>query len=81
MTDDNDFFLFVEDREKLRFMHRKPGRDGRCSTTCYAPVELYLGLKNERDVSRELFRGLYAYAAQKRGWPEPPPLPPYHDGR
>lgn len=73
---DNEFFVFVEDRDRLSFRHRKPGRDGVASTTCYAPVDLYLGVRTEREVTRELIREMYAYAAAKRGWDEPPPPPP-----
>lgn len=76
---DQEWFLFVEDRDKVKHLHRRAGADGLESTTCYAPVALFLADDTERDVVRDLLRGLYAYCATKRGWPEPPPLPGYID--
>ncbi len=77
--DDQWLYLFVEDRDKLSFRHTRNKRLGEESTTCYAPVEMFLSDVSERDVLRGLIRELYVYAAKKRGWSPPPPMPPYHE--
>lgn len=77
VPDDLIPFLWIEDRDDLRFRLVRAAR--RPTLTCYAPASMFEGDRSLRDVHRELCREMWVYAAKKAGWPEPPPLPPYHE--
>jgi hypothetical protein len=68
--------VVVDDLDKKRLVHRRVrGDNEEYSVTSYAPVDLFLGEADERDVLRNLTRELYAFTVKKRGWPAPPGAP------
>ena len=40
-----------------------------------APAEMFLGDVSQQDVYRDLTMRAYTWAAERFGWPPPPPLP------
>lgn len=81
VPDDLNRFLWIEDREDVRFRFVRAAKEPSLTCYAYAPASLFQGEQSGRDVHRELRRKMWVYAAKKAGWPEPPPLPPYHKAR
>lgn len=75
---DLDMYLWIEDREDLRFRYHRATPEP--SISCYLPAWMLVGRSpHQREVFRDLRRQAFVHAAKRAGWPEPPPLPPYHE--
>ncbi len=77
-----DLDLWVRKREGVTFeFGSKKSAKELC---CDVPVSLFSGEGERhrevyREVYREIRREMFVRMAQRAGWPEPPPLPPYHE--
>jgi hypothetical protein len=66
----------ISTRSSTKF---KPPRRPHGKLTYIAPVSEFTAGEAPRDTFRRLHREIWVAAALRYGWPEPPPLPPYHD--
>lgn len=70
------FFIFVLDDRKRFGIRSHLHKDGDTVVTVGVPAEMFLGDGSKQDVYREITMRAYTWAAEKFGWPPPPPLPP-----
>jgi len=67
-------YLEIDGRDDTVF---KSKRVPRGQVMLLVPDRQFFGDEAPRDVYRRLIRELWVRAAEKFGWPEPPPLPPH----
>jgi len=62
-------------RDCKRLTIRSSGKD-HIRVSISVPAEMFLGDESKQDVYRAIKLRAYTWAAEKSGWPPPPPLPP-----